>query len=133
MINFVIVSHSAKLAEGVVELAFQMKGDCKIVAAGGIDDEINPIGTDATKIMQAIEDVFDDDGVIVMVDLGSAILSAETAIELLDPSIASKVRLCLAPLVEGTIGAVVAAASGDNIDEVLQEASLAYEAKLQMH
>lgn len=131
MVNFVIVSHSAKLAEGVVELAGQMKGDCTLVAAGGIDDADNPIGTDAVKIMQAIEQVFTDDGVVVMVDLGSAILSAETALELLDRRISDKVKICLAPLVEGTIGAVVAAASGDDLDSVLKEAGLAYEAKLQ--
>ena len=65
MINFVIVSHSAKIAEGIVDLCSQMKADeCQIIAAGGIDDPNNPIGTDAVKIMQAIESVFSPDGVI---------------------------------------------------------------------
>lgn len=124
MINFVIVSHSAKIAEGVVELASQMKDeDCQLVAAGGLDDEENPIGTDAIKIMQAIEKVASPEGVIVMVDLGSAILSAETAIELLDPELSQKVHLCYAPLVEGTIAAVVAASGNASIEEVFKEAN----------
>ncbi len=131
MVNFVIVSHSHKIAEGVVELASQMKVDeCKIIAAGGIDDEKNPIGTDAVKIMQAIEEAYSDDGVIILVDLGSAILSAETALDLLDPEISDKVKLCYAPLVEGAIAAVVAASAGDHIDDILAEANSAAEIKL---
>lgn len=131
MVNVVLVSHSEKLALGLAELAGQMKSDaCQIAVAAGIDDPDNPIGTDAVKIMQAIETVFSPDGVVVMVDLGSAILSAETALDLLDPALADKVRISRAPLVEGTIGAVVAASAGDNLDEVLAEANLAYEAKL---
>ncbi|MDP8033908.1 dihydroxyacetone kinase phosphoryl donor subunit DhaM [Pasteurella atlantica] len=131
MVNFVIVSHSIKIAEGVVELASQMKVEnCKIVAAGGIDDPHNPIGTDAVKIMQAIEDVSSPSGVVVLVDLGSAILSAETALDLLDPEISEKVKICYAPLVEGTIAAVVAASAGDSIDEVIAEANASAELKL---
>ncbi len=89
MINFVIVSHSAKIAQGVSELARQIASpECLIIPAGGIDDAKNPIGTDAVKIMQAIEEAFSPDGVLIMVDLGSAILSAETALDLLEPSLA---------------------------------------------
>ena len=92
MVNLVIVSHSAQLGEGVGALARQMLmgGDCKIAIAAGIDDPENPIGTDPIKVMEAIESVADTDHVLVMMDIGSALLSAETALELLDPAIAAK-------------------------------------------
>ena len=85
MVNLVIVSHSSRLGEGVGELARQMlmSDSCKIAIAAGIDDPQNPIGTDAVKVMEAIESVADADHVLVMMDMGSALLSAETALELL--------------------------------------------------
>lgn len=87
MVNPVIVSHSSRLGEGVGELARQMlmSDNCKIAIAAGIDDPQNPIGTDAVKVMEAIESVADADHVLVMMDMGSALLSAETALELLAP------------------------------------------------
>jgi PTS hybrid protein len=131
MVNLVIVSHSARLGEGVGELARQMlTGDgCKLAIAAGIDDPENPIGTDPIKVMEAIESVADTDHVLVMMDIGSALLSAETALDLLDPAIAAKVRLCAAPLVEGTLAATVSAASGSDIDKVIADAMNALEAK----
>lgn len=131
MVNLVIVSHSARLGEGVGELAQQMLmgGDCKIAIAAGIDDPQNPIGTDPIKVMEAIESVADADHVLVMMDIGSALLSAETALDLLDPTIAAKVRLCAAPLVEGTLAATVSAATGADIDKVIADAMNALEAK----
>ncbi|MGK4403832.1 dihydroxyacetone kinase phosphoryl donor subunit DhaM [Escherichia coli] len=100
----------------------------------GVDGVISrgkaePIGTDAVKVMEAIESVADADHVLVMMDMGSALLSAETALELLAPKIAAKVRLCAAPLVEGTLAATVSAASGADIDKVIFDAMHALEAK----
>ncbi|CAI2412072.1 dihydroxyacetone kinase phosphoryl donor subunit DhaM [Serratia plymuthica] len=131
MINIVVVSHSAQLARGVEELARQMmRGDgCKLVLAAGVDDAEHPIGTDAIKVMEAIESVADGAGILVLMDLGSALLSAETALDLLDPQLAAKVRLCSAPLVEGTLAAVVAANSGAGLEQVLAEAQGALLAK----
>ncbi|WP_434638627.1 dihydroxyacetone kinase phosphoryl donor subunit DhaM [Klebsiella sp. I138] len=131
MVNLVIVSHSARLGEGVGELARQMLmgDDCKLAIAAGIDDPENPIGTDPVKVMEAIESVADTDHVLVMMDIGSALLSAETALDLLDPAIAAKVRLCAAPLVEGTLAATVSAATGSDIDKVIADAMNALEAK----
>ncbi|MGP2704662.1 dihydroxyacetone kinase phosphoryl donor subunit DhaM, partial [Serratia marcescens] len=131
MINIVVVSHSALLARGVEQLARQMmRGDgCKLALAAGVDDEQHPIGTDAVKVMEAIEAVADGDGVLVLMDLGSALLSAETALDLLDPDVAVKVRLCAAPLVEGTLAAVVAANSGAALEQVVAEAQGALQAK----
>jgi PTS hybrid protein len=131
MINIVVVSHSVRLAQGVQELAQQMmRGDgCKLALAAGVDDAEYPIGTDAIKVMEAIESVADGSGIVVLMDLGSALLSAETALDLLDPTIAAKVKLCAAPLVEGTLAAVVAANSGASLEQVLIEAQGALQAK----
>lgn len=134
MINFVIVSHSQALAEGVVALANQIKApECKIVAAGGLEDSPDGIGTDTIKIIHAIENAFTEEGVIVFVDLGSAILGTQTALDLLDPAIAAKVHLSYAPLIEGTIAAVVAASSGASLEDALSEANEAAFLKLSLN
>ncbi|CNH32314.1 dihydroxyacetone kinase phosphoryl donor subunit DhaM [Yersinia pekkanenii] len=130
MVNLVVVSHSALLAQGVVELAQQMtQGGCQLAVAAGVDDADHPIGTDAIKVMEAIESVYSPSGVLVLMDLGSALLSAETALELLAPDMAQNVQLCSASLVEGTLAAVVAASSGASLAEVRAEAMGALAAK----
>ena len=130
MVGIVIVSHSRKLAEGVLELAQQMsQGQCSLAIAGGIDDDEHPIGTDAIKVMDAIEQVYDDSGVLMLMDMGSALLSTETALDLIDPDMAANVVLCSAPLVEGTIAATVAASAGLSLNEVVAEAKTALSAK----
>ena len=130
MVGIVIVSHSEKLAAGVQELAQQMvQGAVRSAIAAGIDDPENPFGTDAIQIYQAIESVYSDKGVVVLMDMGSAILSAEMALEFLQEDQRDKVRLCEAPLVEGTIAAVVQAANGADIEQVLAEARGALAAK----
>ncbi|CNK39656.1 dihydroxyacetone kinase phosphoryl donor subunit DhaM [Yersinia alsatica] len=130
MVNLVVVSHSALLAQGVAELAQQMaQGGCQLAVAAGVDDLDHPIGTDAIKVMEAIESVYSPSGVLVLMDLGSALLSAETALELLDPEMAQNVQLSAAPLVEGTLAAVVAASSGASLAEVSAEAMGAMAAK----
>jgi phosphocarrier protein FPr len=123
MVSIVIVSHSAKLAEGVLELAQQMvQGQVNLATAGGIDDPENPIGTDAMKVLEAINTVYDDDGVLVMMDLGSALMSAEMALEFLSPEQQANVYLCEAPLVEGVMAAAVQASIGGTIQQVMTEA-----------
>jgi phosphocarrier protein FPr len=108
MVGIVIVSHSKELAEGVVALAGQMAmGQVALAAAGGIDDPEHPIGTDPMKVLSAIEAVYSEDGVVVLMDLGSALMSAETALEFLEPGQQEHVFLCAAPLVEGAVAAVV--------------------------
>ncbi len=122
MVSLVIVSHSEKLAHGVRELADQMvQGQVAIAAAGGIDDPENPIGTDPMKVLAAIEQVYSDDGVLVLMDLGSALMSAEMALEFMAPEQAQKVRLCAAPLVEGAVAAAVQAMTGGTLDAVIAE------------
>ena len=131
MVNLVIVSHSAQLGQGVGELARQMlRGDsCKLAIAAGIDDPTNPIGTDPIKVMDAILSVADTDAILVLMDMGSALLSAETALDLLEPEVAARVHLCPAPLVEGALAATVSAASGASIDKVIEDAQSALQAK----
>ncbi|MBD2771275.1 phosphoenolpyruvate--protein phosphotransferase [Iningainema tapete] len=130
MVGIVIVSHSFQLAQGVRELAVQMvQGKVSLAVAAGIDDPDNPLGTDAMQVYQAIASVYSDDGVLVLMDLGSALLSAEMALEFLAQEQRDKVHLCEAPLVEGTMAATVAAASGSNIEQVIAEARGALVAK----
>jgi len=123
MVGIVIVSHSARLADGVVELAREMAGpDVAIVAAGGLDLPDRPLGTDAALIARAIEAAWADDGVLVLMDLGSAVLSAEMAAEMMPDERRSRLVLCEAPLVEGAVAAAVAARLGDPLDKVAAEA-----------
>ncbi len=117
MVGIVIVSHSAKIAEGIVELCSQMAAtDLKIEAAGGTND--GRIGTDAVKIMDAIKRAEAGDGVLVLMDMGSAVMSTELALDLLEEEIRKRVVLVDAPLVEGSIGAVVQASTGSALEEV---------------
>lgn len=130
MIGLVIVSHSDTLAKGVCELVEQMtQGQVPLAAAGGIDDPQHPIGTDAFRVQQAIESVYSDDGVIIFMDLGSALLSAETALDFLPPEQQARVYLCEAPLVEGAMAAAAQAMAGSNVDQVMAEARGALAAK----
>jgi multiphosphoryl transfer protein len=123
MVGIVIVSHSARLADGIVELAREMAGpEVAMVAAGGLDLPDRPLGTDAALIAQAIDQAWSDDGVLVLMDLGSAVLSAEMAAEMLPDERRSRVLLTDAPLVEGAVAAAVAARLGDPLDRVAAEA-----------
>lgn len=130
MIGIVIVSHSKNLGEGVRELAMQMTQEkIAIAVAAGIDAPGNSLGTDTSQIFQAIESVYSDDGVIVFMDLGSAILSTETAIDFFPPHQKENIYLCEAPIVEGVLSAAVQVAGGSDIDDVLYEARNALRAK----
>jgi phosphocarrier protein FPr len=119
VVGLVVVSHSARLAEGVAELAAQMAGpEVRIGAAGGLDEPAGALGTDAVRVLAAIEDVWSDDGVLVLMDLGSAVLSAELAMDLLEEERRGRVLLTAAPLVEGAVAAAVAAGLGDPLETV---------------
>ncbi len=118
--NLVIVSHSLQLAEGTAELARQMGGDeVAIEPAGGLED--GSIGTDAERVRAAIERVRSPAGVLVLMDLGSALMSAEIALELLEES-GGPVVLSAAPLVEGAVAAAARSRGGADLAEVAAEA-----------
>jgi dihydroxyacetone kinase phosphotransfer subunit len=114
LVALVLVSHSAALAEGVAELAREMGGEeVAIAAAGGLDD--GATGTDAARVMLAVEEVRSPDGVLVLMDLGSALMSAEMALEMLDPD-GGPVVMSAAPLVEGAVAAAARARGGADLE-----------------
>jgi phosphocarrier protein FPr len=123
VIGLVVVSHSRALARAAVGLAREMThaSSARIEIAAGLDD--TTFGTDATQIVTAITAADSGDGVVVLMDLGSAVLSAELALDLLDDAARDRVLLCPAPLVEGLVMAAVAAAGGADRAEVAAEAT----------
>ncbi len=122
MVGIVVVSHSARLAEGVLELARQMAGpDVAIEVAGGLEVP-GTLGTSAPLIAAAIERAWSPEGVLVLMDLGSAVLSAECALDLLGAAQRERVLLSEAPLVEGAVIAAVAASVGGTLAEVAGQA-----------
>ena len=126
MVGIVIVSHSARVAEGVCELAREVAPAATlIVAAGGMQD--GSIGTDAVRIADAIGAADDGEGIAILADLGSAIMSAEMAIELLDGAVVA--RIADAPLVEGAVAAAVEAGCGSSLAEVVRAAEEARDAR----
>ncbi|ROR73961.1 dihydroxyacetone kinase phosphoryl donor subunit DhaM [Bogoriella caseilytica] len=105
----VIVAHSAQLAEGVCEVAAQMAPDVTVRAAGGTED--GRVGTSIPRVEAAIRTLLDEGfGVVVLTDLGSAVMAAETAKELIDED--SRVTVVDGPLIEGSVAAAVAAQNG---------------------
>ena len=122
MVGVLIVSHSKKAAEGIYELAVQMAGkDHRVVAVGGMED--GSIGTDALRIKEGIEQANGGEGVVLLADLGSGILSSQMASDLLEEDI--PVQIADAPILEGAISAAVQAAIGGNLKEVIEAAELA--------
>lgn len=116
-VGLVLVSHSAKLAEGLAEVAAQMAPDVTLVPAGGLPD--GGIGTDYDAIEAAVRQADSGDGVVLLYDLGSAQMTAELVVESLDEPVAV---LADAPFVEGTVAAAVAAQGGQRRDEVVAAA-----------
>ena len=133
MIGIVAVSHSARLGEAALELALQMVrgGGARVLVAAGAGTDADGaavLGTDAVAVAAAIDELAADcDGVLVLMDLGSAVLSAELALELRMSDV--PVRLTPAPFVEGLLAAVVSAAAGASLEVVAEEASAALGAK----
>jgi dihydroxyacetone kinase phosphotransfer subunit len=122
MVSLLIVSHSAAIAEGVKALAEQMtQGRVTIAAAGGTLD--GTLGTSTDLIAQALDRLDPSDGVLVLMDLGSAVMSAETALELSGVSFI----MSNAPLVEGAILAAVEAANGATLAQTAAAAERARE------
>lgn len=119
-VSIVVVSHSEKIADGAVELAAQMAPDVAILAAGGTKD--GRIGTSLEKVLAALEQA-GGDGTVVLTDLGSAVMTAESALEFLED--AAGVLLADAPLVEGLVAAAVAAQGGADVQAVREAAEAA--------
>ncbi|MGH2930150.1 MAG: dihydroxyacetone kinase phosphoryl donor subunit DhaM [Candidatus Dormibacteraceae bacterium] len=129
-VGLVLVSHSRRLGEGVAELARQLSAEVPIEVAAGAED--GSLGTDAVAIGRAIERACGEQGdreALILVDLGSAVLSADAASELLPPGLANRVQVADAPLVEGAVAAVVEAGLGSSLAEVRAAAESAREAR----
>jgi phosphoenolpyruvate-protein phosphotransferase/dihydroxyacetone kinase phosphotransfer subunit len=129
MVGIVVVSHSRALARAAVALAEEMVHgrQVRIEIAAGLDE--TTFGTDAVQIMEAVLAADGGEGVVVLMDIGSAMLAAELALDLLDDAVREQVVLCPAPLVEGLVVAAVAAATGGGRDEVAAEAAAALAGK----
>lgn len=120
MVGVVVVSHSEDIAKGVVELTSQMAGDVKIIQAGGTFD--GRIGTDIEKITNGIEMAYSEDGVIMIFDLGSALMNCEMAIEMLDDKYdKEKILIVDCALVEGALIAGVSSCIGKSLIEIKKE------------
>ena len=123
MVGVVVVSHSQKLAEGAVELATLMAGDANIVAAGGLDN--GQAGTSFEKIMSAVEEVHGEDGVAVLMDMGSAVMTTEMVIEALGYD---DVVMIDGPVVEGAIVAALESSLGTPLEMIQEKVDEAREA-----
>jgi phosphoenolpyruvate---glycerone phosphotransferase subunit DhaM len=119
MVGLVLVSHSSQIAEGTADLVLQMAGEVEIVAAGG--DAEGGFGTDAERIEAAIRGLEADEALVFM-DLGSAVLSAETVLEMLSEEERERVTLVDAPFVEGAFAAGVTASTGADAGECVEAA-----------
>ncbi len=118
-IGVVIVSHSEYIANGLKDLVNEMNdGTVPVIAAGGADG--GRIGTSAIRIQNAIESLEDCDHILIYADLGSSVLSAETAIDIVDEDLAEKVQIVDAPIVEGALAGVVQATISDDVNEVIR-------------
>lgn len=124
MVGIVIVSHSRKLAEGAVELAKMMAADAPVAAAGGLED--GGLGTSFDRIMAAVEAVDTGDGVAVLMDMGSAVMTTEMVLEALD---GSDVRMLDAPVVEGAVLAAVESQMGTSLDGIAAKIQQARDVK----
>ena len=126
MVGLVIVSHSRALATALANLVKQVSSiDIPMAISGGVGDDRQEFGTDAVEISEVIQSVYSPSGVLVMMDLGSAVLSSQLALDLLPPEMKPNIRFCAAPLVEGCVAAGVQIGLGSDIETVRREAEQA--------
>jgi PTS hybrid protein len=116
-VGIVIVSHSAKVAEGAADMVRQMVGDEVPLAFAGGNSE-GGLGTDVGAILAAIDEAWSEAGVAIIVDLGGAETNSEMAIEMLDEDRRGRVVVCNAPIVEGAVIAAAEASGGSTLDTV---------------
>ena len=117
MVGLVIVTHSAALAHGIAETCRMMAKDARLAVAGGMED--GGFGTSYARIVAAIDAVYGADGVVLLVDAGSSILTVETIVEEMSER---RLRMADCPVVEGSVVAAIAAVCGANLDDVVRRA-----------
>jgi PTS hybrid protein len=117
LVGIVLVSHSGDLARGLADLVAQVAGpEVRIEAAGGGPE--GGLGTSGDMVRSAIDRADSGEGVVVLADLGSSILTVKHLLE----GHSNGVRLADAPLVEGAVAAAVMSSAGQPLDVVLQAA-----------
>lgn len=116
MVGIVIVSHSHSLAQSVLEYTKIMADGAKVAAAGGTDD--GGFGTSFDKIYQAVDSVYSEDGVLILMDMGSAVMTAEMVIEAYG---SERIFMADCPLVEGAVVATIDALSGKSLEDTIEE------------
>ena len=121
LVGIVIVSHSEKLAAGVVEIAKMMAPNAPLAAAGGLED--GGLGTSYSKISAAVDEVYSEDGVVVLMDMGSAVMTTEIVVEDKDDG---RVMMLDCPLVEGAVLAAVESTGGISLAELAVKIKDAY-------
>ena len=124
MVGIVIVSHSEKLAEGVVEVSRMMAENVPIAAAGGLED--GTLGTSYDKIKSAVESLYSEDGVVILADMGSAVMTAEIVLE--DIKL-ENVKILNCPLVEGAILAAMESVGGRDLEDLAERVETAHPSK----
>lgn len=116
MVGIVVVSHSEKLAESIVDLTKMMADGAHIAAAGGLED--GSFGTSYERIKEAIDQVYSEDGVVVLMDMGSSVMTTEMVLDEYD---SAKVCMADAPVVESAVAASVSAMCGSDLETILEE------------
>ncbi len=120
-VGLVLVSHSAEIAKGVADLAGQVAGPAvAIVTAGGTSD--GSLGTDGGRVLDLLQAAAAGTGAVVLVDLGSSVLSVRAALTELSTAESERIRVADAPFVEGAVAAAVAASTGCSLEEAARAA-----------
>ena len=130
VVSLIFVSHSNELAKSMKKYIYDItKTEVPIGFSGGVGDDFKELGTDPTDIFNLIEEMYTDDGIIIFCDLGSALISSEMAISMLDDDKKEKVKLTSAPFLEGGILAAIESSLNKNIDEIKRELNNSLDAK----
>ena len=131
MVGLIFVSHSNEIARNIKKYIYDItKVDVPIGFAGGVGDNYKELGTDPTDIYNLIEEMYTDDGIIIFCDLGSALISSEMAVSLLDSDKQNKVKLTSAPFLEGGVIAAIESSLNKNIDEIRKALKNSLDAKI---
>ena len=116
-VSIVIVSHSPQVARGAADMVREMVGEeVQVAHCGG--NPAGGLGTDVMAIKSAIESVYSQKGVAILVDLGGAETNSEMAVEMLPAEMGERVVICNAPIVEGAVMAATEAAGGASLEAV---------------
>ncbi len=116
MVSLMVLSHSKKIADGIKELAEEVSGGSEIYAVGG--SKAGTLGSDYDRIQEALLSATDKGDVIVLADMGSSILTVETAIDAMDEERQSRIHLSSAALVEGSVLTAVSISAGLSVDDI---------------